>query len=79
MGVGFFRGDLKEAHVDGIKEVLLLAVVRGVFGVALDGVVEKGSSFLRKSSRLSERLVSSAMTFSISAATTLRWEKLGDC
>src|ERR1019366_6036875 len=40
-GIGFFGGvSLKEAHVHGVEEVLLLAVLGGVVGVELNGAVE---------------------------------------
>ena len=77
VGVGFLgREALEEALVHGVDEVLLLAIVLGGFGGRLDGAV-KAVEVFRKASRLKSFAVIESMTFSISAAMTLRREKSG--
>jgi len=78
VGVGFFgRIALEEALVDFVEECLLLREAGGVFGADFDGFVESGRAGAENSFRLNARLVSSTITFSISAATTLRRVKSG--
>ncbi len=62
--------------VDGVEELLFFGeVLQGVGGV-LDGAVEAVEG-LSKSSRLKLRLTRASMTFSTSAAMTLRRVKPG--